>query len=175
MSTRPFGRPLALLVLLFAATPALADCTPPSPNKWTDWFNTQEENGGHTLACHVNVTINGLIGRIENRGGHQGNACLPGAAASSWSGMKALIDTIGPEFREQGDFFQTSAPGDYVLHGNAGRTIGTTVYAYQGKPGKNRQACPNRSDYVCEKADEWTAVVRITAPGTCFLLTAYPH
>lgn len=165
---------VAAMLLLFANA-AFAQCAPPGNNKWGQWLSTQEENGGHALACHVNVTISGLIRRIEGGPGHAGPACLPGAIASAWSSEKSLIDAVKPTIVGQGAFYQNGPAGDYVLHGTARQTIGTRVYAYDGEPGKNRHACPKRKDYVCEKTRNWTMIVRKNAQDVCFLLTAYPN
>ncbi|TXH72725.1 MAG: hypothetical protein E6Q88_05935 [Lysobacteraceae bacterium] len=154
-----------------------AQCAPPQNKKWKEWLEAQEDAGGHALACHVNIGVNGLIGRIENRGGHQGHACLPGTIASEWSDIKSLISAISQTITEQGDFFQNGPAGTYTLHGVGKGTVGRRVYAYEGRPGKNRSACHENSGYVCENVREWVAVIVKQAgdDGQCFLLTAYPQ
>lgn len=70
-------------------------CRVPANGNWTQWLQAQEDAGGHALACHVGVSVNGLIGRLTNRGGHNGPACMPnGNAASAWSSEAALQDAL---------------------------------------------------------------------------------
>lgn len=166
-----------VLALVLAVAPAMAQdvCQQPTNGRWPAWLDAQEDAGGHTKSCHLNVTINGLIGRIENRGGHKGPACLPGAAASAWSQERVLLDAIEPAIIEDGRGFARGAAGDHIISGSAGAKIGTIVTAYTGSnPRKNRSPCPGNSKYVCSDAKNWLAIVRKTAGGDCYLLTAYP-
>ncbi|HKE96226.1 MAG TPA: hypothetical protein VKB34_18095 [Povalibacter sp.] len=165
----------ALLLLLFAAVGAHAQtCLPPVGGDWTAWLNRQEAAGGHTLACHVNVSVNGLIGRIENRGGNQSGVCLQTGTASSWSGPQSLISVITPIIQANAQAIATGPAGDSVYTGRADDTIGTSVTAFEGKDrGKNRNACPKNDSYVCATTRTWRAIVRKTATD-CFLLTAFP-
>lgn len=170
------SRILLAVCMLALSAGAFAQCTAPQNNNWTTWLQLQEQSGGHAMACHVNVTINGLIGRIENRGGHNGPACLPGAAASAWSSQKALIDQIKPGIIQNGQTYLNGAAGNYVINGTAKGTIGTVVTAYTGSdPKKNRSPCPGNKGYVCTKTRNWVAVVTKQPGGACFLLTAYPN
>lgn len=164
------------LALVLAVTPAMAQniCQQPTNGRWSAWLAVQEDAGGHTEACHLNVSINGLIGRIENRGGHLGTACLPGGAASAWSQERLLLDAIKPAIIEDGSGYAQGAAGNHVIDGSAGAKIGTVVTAYTGPNGKNRSPCPGRSDYVCSDAKRWRAIVRKTAGDDYYLLTAYP-
>lgn len=181
LRTHRFARALlrcvCALVLVLAVAPAIAQniCQQPANGNWPDWLDRQEAAGGHAEACHLNVEINGLIGRIENRGGHNGPACLPGAAASVWSQPKLLLDAIKPAIIQDGARYAQGAPGDHIINGSAGATIGTIVTAYTGSnPGKNRSPCPGNRHYVCSNATKWLAIVRKTPEGACYLLTAYP-
>lgn len=170
-------RCVCAVVLVLAAAPAIAQsiCERPGSGDWSDWLDRQEAAGGHAEACHLNVSVNGLIGRIEDRGGHKGPACLPGAAASVWSQRKLLLDAIKPAIIQDGARFAQGAPGNHIINGSAGATIGTIVTAYAGSnPGKNRSPCPGNRKYVCSDAIKWLAIVRKTPTGACYLLTAYP-
>lgn len=132
--------------LLSLSLPAAGQtCLPPGNNDWTAWLTSQENAGGHALACHVNVTINGLIGRLENRNGHRGPACLPGgAAASSFSSIKSLIDVIKPVIVSHAEGFKNNrVAGDYQFNGTADGTIGTVVSVFNGS--KNNHPCPPES------------------------------
>lgn len=149
-------------------------CSPPaSGTEWSVWLDKQEEAGGHTKACHLGVDVNGLIGRIENRGGHHGPACFQSDQASAWSGKYALLRAIKPEI-ERLSKENIEAPGRYVLSGGMNEAIGTVVSPYKGKPGKNRSACPERHDYKCTKTRKWIGIVHRAEDGACYLLTAYP-
>jgi hypothetical protein len=172
----------AAILCVAAIAPALAQaqtCLPPSNNDWTAWLTAQENAGGHAKACHVNVAVNGLIGRLEGRGGSLGGTCAAGgAAASAWSDVSSLLDAIKPVIvKSAATDFATGAAGNHVLTGTADKTIGTTVTAYTDNKdtSKNKNACPGNSSYVCTTTKKWTAVVQSDGNGGCFLLTAYPN
>ena len=148
-------------------------CRPPANGRWAQWLDAQEDAGGHALACHVGVSVNGLIGRLTNRGGHNGPACAPnGNAASAWSDRSALLNALRPVIDQEGARYAGGAAGDYVINGVAGTTVGTVVSASDG--GKNRSPCQENKGYVCQKTTAWVAIVRKTADD-CYLLTAYPR
>src|SRR5262245_47340462 len=52
-----------LFSLLLAAGAHAQTCLAPANNDWTTWLQAQENAGGHAMQCHLNVTVNGLIGR----------------------------------------------------------------------------------------------------------------
>lgn len=179
MNTRPDARAgkcaaAACLLLCCVAFPAFTQaqtCAPPANGDWKAWLDRQEQAGGHALKCHVGISANGLIGRLENRDGNKSGVCRPnGRQASAWSDVKSLIDALKPALPAQIDLAQD---GDLQLSGSAARSIGQVVRAYDGKPDKNRKACPGNASYECEGTRDWTALVRVR-DGQCFLLTAYP-
>ncbi|CAB3762138.1 hypothetical protein LMG29542_04251 [Paraburkholderia humisilvae] len=181
LTHRPFFgyalKPAAIFILLFAAMAASAQtCVPPPHDNWVAWLDNQEEAGGHAQACHLNVSESGLIGRLENRGGgSEDTKCQPnGRAASSWSDKQALIRSIKPSIIDESPRFAIGPAGTLELHGTAERTIGTVVTRFEGRDlGKNVDHCDNRK-YVCASTKKWTAILRKTADGRCFLVTAYP-
>jgi hypothetical protein len=171
-------------IILCAATLGSAvaqaqTCLPPKNNDWSAWLDAQENAGGHAEACHVNVAVNGLIGRLENRGGSKGPNCTPGgSAASSWSNTSSLLNAIKPSIiQSAAKEFATSPAGNHVITGTADGTIGTTVTAYTDNRdlSKNRSPCDGNKGYVCTTTRNWTAVVQSDGNGGCFLLTAYPN
>lgn len=148
-------------------------CRPPANGRWTQWLQAQEDAGGHALACHVGVSVNGLIGRLTNRGGHNGPACMPnGNAASAWSSEAALQNALRTHIVQAGASYPGDDPNDYIIHGTAATTVGTVVTVSHDK--KNNSPCPGNNGYVCKKTANWVAIVRKT-PADCYLLTAYPR
>jgi hypothetical protein len=159
--------------LITASVSVAQTCLPPANGRWPQWLAAQEDAGGHTLACHVGVSENGLIGRLTNRGGHNGPACAPnGNAASAWSGLAAVLDALRPVIQQEGARYANGAAGDYVIDGNQRSTVGTVVS--RSDAGKNRSPCQDNKGYVCQKTSTWVAIVRKTA-NDCYLLTAYPR
>lgn len=164
------------LLCLVAAGAQAQSCKPPKNGDWTAWLNDQEAAGGHTKACHLGVSINGLIGRIEDRGGNQTGVCNPGTAASTWSDAGGLLNAIKPIISDNAAVIASGLAGDHQFTGKADKVIGTTVTAFDGKDqSKNRSPCPNNRSYVCSTTKSWFAIVRKDSNGNCFLLTAYPN
>jgi hypothetical protein len=169
---------IALTALtLLTGTVHARTCAPPRDNNWTAWLQRQEAAGGHTLACHTGISENGLIGRLTNRSGHQGDACIPGGvAASAWSGANgdysSLINAISGAIADEAPRFDAMPAGNLQLSGTAAQSVGKVVRPIAD--GNNRHACPKNSRYACTATRTWVAVVRFT-DDDCYLLTAYPN
>jgi hypothetical protein len=167
----------ALLALTFTTFAAAAQtCVPLANGDWSKWLTAQEDAGGHAKACHLGVSVSGLIGRLENRGGSKAPACAPyGEAASSWSDPASLLGAIKPAITADAPGYAAGPAGTHVIQGVSDKPIGIVVTHFEGAdPEKNRSACDGNSSYVCMKTRTWTAVVRRTQAGACYLVTAYP-
>jgi hypothetical protein len=175
---RIFGAVILCTATFGSAVAQAQTCLSPKNSDWSAWLDAQENAGGHAEACHVNVAVNGLIGRLEGRGGSKGPNCTAGgAAASSWSDASSLLNAIKPTINQSAATYASSPAGNHVITGTAGQTIGTTVTAYTDNKdlSKNRSPCPGNNGYVCTTTKNWTAVVQSDGNGGCFLLTAYPN
>jgi hypothetical protein len=171
------AKSVGLLALTFTTFAAVAQtCVPPANKDWTGWLTAQEDAGGHAKACHLGVSVSGLIGRLENRGGSKAPACAPyGEAASSWSDPASLLAAIKPAIIADAAGYAAGAAGTHVIQGVSDKTVGIVVTRFEGSnPAKNRAACDGNNSYVCMKTKTWTAVVRKTEAGACYLVTAYP-
>jgi hypothetical protein len=173
---------LGLLAITSTASAAPPLCLGPEDGNWTTWLQANEDAGGHIQACHIEISANGLIGRIENRGGHRGAACLPGAAASSFSQKRLAISSVRDTIQAQTGAIQAwlanaAAAGNLVFDGTAADTIGQVVTPFEGRnPAKNRASCDGNKRYQCNKTKNYKVVFKkVAAPANCIVVTAYPE
>lgn len=175
--TGRLAKSVAMLTLTFTTLGAIAQtCVPPVNGDWTRWLTAQENAGGHTKACHLGVSVSGLIGRLEDRGGGMAPACTPfGAAASAWSDQASLLSAIKPAITSDAAGYAAGEAGTHVIQGVADKPVGIVASRFErSNRTKNRAACDGNNSYVCMKTKTWTAVVRKTEAGACYLVTAYP-
>ena len=178
VSARPgawkFSVIAALAMTTFAAH--AQTCLPPANGDWTAWLDKQEQAGGHTKACHLGVADSGLISRIVGDNTKGSDCNLSGGIASSWSDPASLTQAIKATITQNAKQFANGPAGTLVLEGRAGGTIGRLVSAYTDNKdlSKNREACAKNSSYSCTTTGKWKAILRKTATGSCYLLTAYP-
>jgi hypothetical protein len=153
-------------------------CTVPdlsSKPKVSQWLDASEAASGHALSCHTGKTSNQLIGRIENRGGSQGDDCRPYPdQSSSFTTKELLRDLIFDNRVAALASMRAATPGggggnvvgDYA---GDGTTIGTVVRLAEKK---EKPLCSD-SRYVCKPAVKATLVFADVG-GACVLRTAYP-
>jgi hypothetical protein len=173
----------ALGLLAITSTASAAPfCLGPEDRNWTTWFQANEDAGGHIERCHSEISANGLIGRIENRGGHLGAVCLPGAAASSFSQKRVAISSVRDTIQAQRGAIQAwlanaGAAANLVLDGTAAETIGQVVTKFEGKDlTKNRAPCGSNKRYQCNSTKKYKVVfMKVAPPASCIVVTAYPE
>ena len=171
--------PLTLLMLTTSNTWAASpSCIDTAKKNWLA-DNDSQYHDAHTRTCHVSISINGLIGRIEARGGHLGPHCSPTEAASTFPDIAtaqrvvtAILNANAPEIDT---WFNTAADGAaWPTSAYLDQNVGTVVSEFLGKKGKNRHACHNRDDYTCLKSMQARVVIRRINENSCILLTAFP-
>lgn len=165
------------LCLASSCVAAQGLCDAPPKSQWSRWVHKQEAKGGHTLKCHVNITVPGLIGRIENRGNHKGDACLSNdKVASAWSSEHALDQAL--EDARSTISKQVPENTQHVFIAVAQQNIGTVVERASGKEA-SRHPCPvhgrgYRAGFSCYKTRSFTVVLRNPSGAACYMVTAYP-
>lgn len=167
--------PTLFVATVLMARVALAAC----PSSATvDWLKKNETAGGHVRTCHVGIAANGLIGRITGRGGQQGANCKSGESASSFtddSTAASAIDTVlRSETKAINEWWAAGAANNLALDGAADSNVGTVITRYEGKPDKNRSACPGNTRFVCKSSRQYKVVLKKKGEA-CIVLTGYPQ
>lgn len=166
---------MAVITALPGVALANGFCTLPSGANWSQWIEKQEKAGGHTLKCHVGVSEQGLIHRIENQDGHRGDACQSnGQAASAWSGEHALITAL-KSIRNK---LNINVPPDTknIITGTAKNAIGLIVRRGTKKKTRNESCRKSTGSgtFFCHKTRKFKVVLKHPEGTVCHMVTAYP-
>lgn len=164
--------PLSILLCAHTSASAMTCDAPSGGKKWTDWLDAQETAGGHAKACHLGVSEQGLIRRIEGAGTNVTGVCMPPATtASVWSDKQALLNAAQEALAASKSAIATSPPGNHIYDGVSSTNIGTVVE--KGSTSVKKNQCSSNSGYQCKSVSKWKVIFQKTATD-CFMLTAFP-